>query len=174
MFLQVETMNTSTPTQPPVRQDRLIQEEIHDTYKLRGKLKEPTRCPQCGAIYRKGRWTWHAVIEGEAHEQLCSACHRSNDKYPAGEISISGKFAMAHKKDILRLARNIEATEKNEHPLNRIMETRDLGDELQLTTTDVHLPRRIGKAIADAWEGDLDIHFDEGGYFTSIVWRREK
>ena len=37
------------------------------------------------------------------------------------------------------------------------MAIRDLGDELQLTTTDVHLPRRIGKAIEDAWEGDLDM-----------------
>lgn len=28
------------------RHDRLIQERVHDTYKLRGKLAEPTVCPQ--------------------------------------------------------------------------------------------------------------------------------
>ena len=166
-------MNTSTPTQPPVRQDRLIREEVHDTYKLRGKLSEPTRCPQCGAVYHKGRWSWTAKSSADADEQLCSACHRENDQYPAGEVTISGQFAMQHKDEILRLAHNIESTEKSEHPMNRIIEIRDLGDEIQITTTDVHLPRRIGKAIQDAWDGSLDIHFDAGGYFTSIVWQRD-
>lgn len=166
-------MNTSTPTQPPVRQDRLIREEVHDTYKLRGKLSEPTRCPQCGAVYHKGRWSWTASAGADADEQLCSACHRENDHYPAGEVTISGRFAMKNKDEILRLAHNIENVEKNEHPMNRIIEIRDLGDEIQITTTDVHLPRRIGKAIQDAWDGSLDIHFDAGGYFTSIVWQRD-
>ena len=166
-------MNTSTPTQPPVRHDRLIREEVHDTYKLPGKLSEPTRCPQCGAVYHKGRWSWTATVGANAHDQLCSACHRENDHYPAGEVTISGDFAIAHKDEILRLAHNIETTEKSEHPLNRIIEIRDLGDEIQITTTDVHLPRRIGKAIQDAWDGNLDIHFDAGGYFASIVWQRD-
>ena len=166
-------MNTSTPTRPPVRHDRLIREEVHDTYKLPGKLSEPTRCPQCGAVYHKGRWSWTATVGADAHDQLCSACHRENDHYPAGEVTISGDFAIAHKDEILRLAHNIETTEKSEHPLNRIIEIRDLGDEIQITTTDVHLPRRIGKAIQDAWDGNLDIHFDAGGYFASIVWQRD-
>lgn len=166
-------MNTSTPTQPPVRHDRLIREEVHDTYKLPGKLSEPTRCPQCGAVYHKGRWSWTATVGADAHDQLCSACHRENDHYPAGEVTLSGDFAIAHKDEILRLVHNIETTEKSEHPLNRIIEIRDLGDEIQITTTDVHLPRRIGKAIQDAWDGNLDIHFDAGGYFASIVWRRD-
>lgn len=166
-------MNTSTPTQPPVRHDRLIREEVHDTYKLPGKLSEPTRCPQCGAVYHKGRWSWTATVGADAHDQLCSACHRENDHYPAGEVTLSGDFAIAHKDEILRLVHNIETTEKSEHPLNRIIEIRDLGDEIQITTTDVHLPRRIGKAIQDAWDGNLDIHFDASGYFASIVWRRD-
>lgn len=166
-------MKTSTPTNPPVRRDRLIREKVHDTYKLLGKLSEPTRCPQCGAVYHKGRWSWTASVEAGADEQLCCACHRMNDHYPAGEVTISGAFAIQHKDEILRLAHNIEDVEKSEHPMNRIIDIRDLGDEIQLTTTDVHLPRRIGKAIQDAWDGRLDIHFDKDGYFTSIVWQRD-
>jgi len=81
-------MKISAPTQPPERRDRLLREQVHDTYKRRGQLKEPARCPGCGAVYRKGR--------------------------------------------------------------------------------------QIGKAIHDAWKGELNIHFDEGGYFTRISWRREE
>lgn len=166
-------MKTSTPTRPPERHDRLIREQFHDTYKLRGKLKEPTRCPQCGAVYHKGRWSWTAKNEADADEQLCTACRRSNDNCPAGEVTLAGEFVIRHRDEILSLARNIEATEKREHPMNRIIEIRDVDDQIRLTTTDVHLPRRIGKAIQDAWDGNLDVHFDEEGYFTRIVWRRD-
>lgn len=164
---------TSRTSISPERRDRLIKERIHDTYKLRRKLAEPTRCPQCGALYAQGRWTWpQHPVEG-ADEQLCSACHRINDNYPAGELTLSGAFLEQHKGEIIGLARNLEAAEKAEHPMNRIIEIRDLAGELLITTTDVHLPARIGKAVQSAWEGALDIHFDEEAYFTSIVWRRD-
>ena len=42
----------------PVRRDKLIQERVHDTYKIWGKLPEPTECPDCGAVWHKGRWQW--------------------------------------------------------------------------------------------------------------------
>jgi hypothetical protein len=47
------------------------------------------------------------------------------------------------------------------------------GDALVITTTDVHLPRRIGHAIVDAYKGDLDTHYDRDGYFARIRWRRD-
>ena len=165
-------MKTTTP-QRPQRQDRRIQERVHDTYKLRGKLTEPTRCPQCAAVYHNGRWIWSASAPQQANEQLCSACHRINDNYPAGEVTLSGSFVKSHEDEIIRLARNIEATEKDEHPMNRIISVRDQEDGLLITTTDVHLPQRIAKAIRNAWSGELDIHFDNAGYFTSIVWHRD-
>jgi hypothetical protein len=157
------------------RRDRMIRENVHDTYKLGGKLPEPTRCPRCRAIYVDGRWTWNYAAGGSlaASERICSACHRIADNYPAGEVTLSGTFLAAHKDEILGLARNLEETEKAEHPMNRIIAVREVADQVQITTTDVHLPRRIGKAIQSAWGGELDIHFDEEGYFTSITWDRD-
>jgi len=155
------------------RHDRIIEEHVHDTYKLRGKLAEPTRCPQCGAVYHKGRWQWMDPAPAGAAEALCSACHRTNDVYPAGEVTLSGRFVAAHKQEIINLARNLETEEKREHAMNRIIGIREAPEELLITTTDVHLPRRIGKAVQAAFEGNLDVHFDKGGYFTSINWHRD-
>ena len=150
-----------------------LRERRHDTYKLRGKLQEPTVCPQCGATYHKGRWTWEEIPDAPTDSQLCQACHRINDRYPAGELAVQGGFLASHKQEILNLARNIEEAEKNEHPLNRIMDIEELDDGLRITTTDIHLPRRIGEALSKAWDGDLDMHYDEDGYFIRLTWRRE-
>lgn len=35
----------------PIRHDRLVQEQVHDTYKSKHKPVEPMRCPQCGAVF---------------------------------------------------------------------------------------------------------------------------
>jgi hypothetical protein len=49
-------------THPPgfhlVRRDQLVQEAEHDAYKSKGKLPEPTVCPDCGAVYHAGHWQW--------------------------------------------------------------------------------------------------------------------
>jgi len=155
------------------RQIRNLRERTHDTYKLPGKLPEPTVCPQCGASYRKGRWTWKALPAGAVHEQLCQACQRINDRYPAGEVSILGAFVAAHKEEIINLAQNTEQKEKSEHPLNRIMNIEQIDDGIRITTTDTHLPRRIAEAIDSAWNGDLDMHYDKEGCFIRLSWRRD-
>lgn len=166
-------MGTSTQTLAPERQDRLIRERVHDTYRLRGQLKGTARCPDCGAVYNRGRWSWTAAAPRSAPEIVCSACQRIADGYPAGEMTLTGTFAAAHRQEILNLVRNIEKTENDEHPMNRIIDIREESDRLLITTTDVHLPRRIGRALYRAWEGDLDIHFDEAGYYTRISWHRD-
>jgi hypothetical protein len=72
------------------------------------------------------------------------------------------------------LARNLEASEKDEHPLNRIMAIEErTEDELVITTTDIHLPRRIGEAVQRAFHGDLQLHYDQENYFVRVDWQRD-
>ena len=40
-----------------LRREQLLQELVHDSYKAGHKLPEPTRCPECGATFHRGRWT---------------------------------------------------------------------------------------------------------------------
>ncbi|HEU4620326.1 MAG TPA: BCAM0308 family protein [Gammaproteobacteria bacterium] len=157
----------------PMRQDRLIRERIHDPYKLRQKLPEPTRCPRCGAVFEKGRWAWSRVPVTGAHEELCQACHRIEDDYPAGEVHVRGAYVSDHKDEIVGLMRNIEQAENAEHPLNRIMRIDETDEGLVVKTTDIHLPHAIGHALNDAWDGELAVHYDEEGYFARVEWRRD-
>lgn len=152
---------------------RAQRDHIIDPYKLVAKLHEPTFCPQCGAVYHQGRWKWMPRPE-DAQPSLCQACHRINDHFPAGIITLTGKFVGPHKDEIVRLVRHLEEAEKSEHPLNRIMDIDDkVPDRLEISTTDIHLPRRIADELRRTYKGEHTEHFDEGGYFVRIGWHRD-
>ncbi|HEY0834474.1 MAG TPA: BCAM0308 family protein [Azospirillum sp.] len=154
----------------PERRDRLIQEHIHDPYMTRLKMADPAVCPTCGAVYEQGRWR-HGLRPVDAGEAVCPACHRIADRCPAGIVTLEGAFVRDHRAELLALIRHQHEQEHAEHPLHRIMDIRDTADGLEVTTTDIHLPRRIGEALRRSHQGDLDLHFDEGEYFARVHWR---
>lgn len=163
----------SSTGERPQRRDRLIRERVHDPYKTRLKLPEPTICPQCGAAWKAGRWQWVEQRPQSANMEMCQACHRINDKYPAGVLTLSGNFLGAHRQEITHLIHNTENAEKDEHPLHRIMEIEEQEGKTIVTTTDIHLPRRIGQAIHNAYEGEFNFNYDEAGYFIRVNWCRD-
>jgi len=154
------------------RRDQFQREHMHDPYKSRQKLTEPAVCRQCGAVYHAGRWQW-SPVPPNAHEDLCSACHRINDAYPAGKLTLAGPFVKAHRDEILALARHQEELEKGEHPLHRIMDVSTEPDDMTITTTDIHLPRRIGGAVHRAFHGNLDVDYVHDTYFVRVHWQRD-
>jgi hypothetical protein len=149
-----------------------LEEHIHDPYRSSVKLRTPVRCAQCAATYRNGRWTWERMATAASPTVLCPACRRSNDHCPAGEITLRGAFLMRHADEMVRLIRNIEKAESSEHPLHRIMAIARSPTRIVVTTTDIHLPRRIGHALENAWGGTLNTHYDEAGYFVRARWER--
>jgi NMD protein affecting ribosome stability and mRNA decay len=146
-------------------------EYLHDTYKLRGKLPEPTLCPRCGAVFHKGRWTW-APRPARAHEEVCPACHRIADKYPAGMLHLSGSFLQTHREEVLGVVRHQEAQAKKEHPLCRLIGIEETDDGIEVMTTDTHLPRRIGEALWHAYHGELNLHYAEDARLLRMSWKR--
>ena len=168
-------MKSGQPSSPAGRPGRRIagraqRDHILDPYQARQKLPEPTACRQCGAVYHHGRWQW-GLRQADAHEDLCPACHRISDGLPAGIVTLHGGFTAQRKDEMIGLARNEEAAEKGEHPLNRIISIDETAEGLVISTTDIHLPRRLGEALKRAFHGKLDMHFDEAGYFVRVDWQ---
>ena len=166
-------MKPNRSTTRLIRGNPFLKEQVHDPYRAHEKLKDAIGCPQCGARYRNGHWTWPQNDTREFRSELCPACRRTNDHYPAGELVLSGSFVASHRGELLRVANNIGELEKAQHPLHRIMAIDEDGDEIVIHTTDVHLPHRIGHALKDAWGGALETHYDPDGYFARCVWGRD-
>ncbi len=153
------------------RRDRLIQDARHDPYRSQRKLREPARCPGCGAVFRDGRWQW-LEDSTAVPVSLCPACQRIKDAYPAGFVTLSGEFLQEHREEILGLVHNVEEREKAQHPLKRIMEIRDEAGEISITTTDLHLARSIGDALHHAYAGELDYEYAKGADSLRVTWKR--
>lgn len=155
----------------PRRNDRLIKERVHDSYKMRRKPAGPVTCPDCGAVFARGRWSW-AEQPADAKPQLCAACRRTRDRCPAAWVHIAGDFFGAHRDDLEGLIRQVEAKEKGEHPLHRIMAIQQDGPEVVITTTDAHLARAIGDALFRAHEGQLDYDYEPASPNLRVKWTR--
>jgi NMD protein affecting ribosome stability and mRNA decay len=154
------------------RRDSMFEERVHDAYKAKHKLPEPTVCPQCGAVFHEGRWQC-LPVPADAHQEPCPACHRIHDHFPAGFVTLQGEFFLAHREEIMHLAHNVEEHERTEHPLKRIMEIEEKDDGATLvTTTDIHLARGIGEAIHHAYQGDLEFHYNPQEYLLRVSWTR--
>ena len=156
------------------RMDRLIHERVHDPYKTKSKLPEPTVCPNCCAVFKEGRWQWADCWPIDAHRQVCQACHRTKDGYPAGIVTVNGSFAISHRGEILHLARHQEQQENREHPLHRIMGIEEKPNSIVIKTTDIHLPRAIGEALRHAYKGSLELRYTQESYFVDVKWSRER
>jgi len=83
---------------------------------------------------------------------------------------LHGPFGRQQIEEMVHLVRHQEEAEKSEHPLNRIISIDKNAEGIVVSTTDIHLPRRIGEAVKRAFHGTLDEHFDKGGYFVRVNW----
>jgi hypothetical protein len=87
-------------------------------------------------------------------------------------VTITGNFKDVQREQVQGVIRNAEAREMKEHPLSRIMGIERRPEGLVISTTDTHLPRRIGEALKHAYRGDLDFHYDRDEDFIRVNWAR--
>jgi hypothetical protein len=52
------------------------------------------------------------------------------------------------------------------------MKIEDQDDGIQITTTDIHLARGIGEALHNAYQGELEYHYNEQENLLRVVWQR--
>ncbi|MCR4295598.1 MAG: BCAM0308 family protein [Elusimicrobia bacterium] len=155
------------------RSSREIRDRIADPYKRTSKHPQPVVCSGCGALFSRGRWRWTPRPPQRAARELCQACRRVKDAYPAGVVTLRGAYLREHADEIIGLARHEEKAEMADHPMHRIMAVERGRDRLVIKTTDIHLPGRIGRAVARACKGELDLKYAKDAYFVRVGWSRD-
>lgn len=139
----------------------------------RDKYADDTVCPDCGAVFLKGKWTWAQPLrEEDVASMVCPACRQIKNDQAGGILMLSGSFVTAHREDILNRLRNIEKVEKNDHPLQRIMAIIDKGEDVEVRATSGHLVARMAKALKSDFNGELELSFLREENCARANWRR--
>lgn len=155
------------------RRDRLIKEKRHDAYKETQKLPDPTLCTECGVLFTDGRWVWTGTEE-QVNRTVCPACRRISEKNPAGFVDIQGEFFDGRRDEVENLIYNTEKAETLERPMERLIQVRHNGGVTHVTTTGVHIARRIGDAVARAYSGETTINYLDGEKRVRISVERQE
>jgi NMD protein affecting ribosome stability and mRNA decay len=149
-----------------------LRPERENAYQATEKYSDGTLCPECGAVFLKGKWKWAKAPKGESISKLCPACRQIEDDYAGGVLMLSGSFVQAHREDILNRVRNVEKAEKEEHPLERIMTIAEKAEGLEIRATSEHLVARMGKALKSDFGGELELSFAKEEHFARAHWSR--
>ena len=148
--------------------------KLQNPYASREKFPFNTKCPDCGAVFDKGRWSWTSPDPSRpVHETVCPACRQTHDGYAGGVLTLSGSFLTSHRDDIVNRIHNVEKAVKDEHPLQRVMSIVEEGDTVEIFTTSEHLVARLGKSLKRDFKGELEITFADEDKFARVSWKRD-
>ena len=141
---------------------------------------EPAECLSCGALYVGRRW----VLPETAHESpkhqewrpqrtvTCPACKQIKDGLPSGFVHLKGRFLADHRGEIERLVLAEAGRAAVDNPLGRIMELKEAGEELVVSTTTEHLAKRLGQALEKAFAGHVRYDFSHENKLARVYWER--
>ncbi len=148
-----------------------------DPYLPKEGPNDMAACKKCHAVYHNKRWSIDEGLNKKRGDNkktllvLCPACQKIRDKYPEGFVTLKGDYLKEHKQDILNLIKHEEGKAIELNPLERIIELKDRGDIVDITTTHEKLAQRIGKKVHKACQGELEIKWTKDK-ITRVVWQR--
>jgi hypothetical protein len=126
-------------------------------------------CKECGIVQRAGEWRFETPRSAQLATGLCPACQRVRDRYPAGTLRIPQPF-LARRDEVLGLIRNVEAAERPDHPLERLMGVEESDGQLVVTTTGVHLARKIAHRLAKQFHRKPRFRYADGEDLVHVDW----
>ncbi|MBT1071302.1 BCAM0308 family protein [Pelotalea chapellei] len=149
-----------------------------DVYISDAGMKEVAVCTGCKALYWNKRWypdeSASAGLSNDMirSEVLCPACHRMQDNNPAGIVTYSGEYLHDHEREILSTIKNTEERARIKNPLARIMEIKQEGGSMTVSTTDDKLAQKLGRDIYKAYSGSLEYQWSRENRFVRVNWNR--
>jgi NMD protein affecting ribosome stability and mRNA decay len=124
-------------------------------------------------LFSEGRWVWKGTEE-EVNTTVCPACRRITERNPAGFVDIHGDFFHGRGQEIENLIYNTEKAETLDRPMERLIQVVRDEDGTRVTTTGVHIARRIGDAVARAYSSESTIEYLDGEKRVRISVERQE
>ena len=143
-----------------------------DVYLPKRGLPEGALCKGCGIVYHNKRWQSESTKGESECEVFCPACQRMEDHNPAGVVTLSGPYLAAHKDEILNTIKQQEVKSREKNPIGRIMEIKEEGDRITVTTTEDKLAQKLGREVYKSQKGELHYQWSHDQHMVRVEWMR--
>ena len=140
------------------------------------KLKEPTVCDRCGAVFMGRTWRRDHPVTHIALTRsdwaTCPACEQSRNQIAYGRILFKGIYVREHEDAIRRRIGNVAARAEYTQPQRRVISATWEGNDFEVLTTSQKLAHRIVTEIKKAFGGTTTYSWSgkDGSLFAT--WRR--
>jgi NMD protein affecting ribosome stability and mRNA decay len=143
-----------------------------DVYISKRAMPEGALCKKCGIVYHNKRWQLERIPGGSNCEVTCPACQRIADHNPGGVVTLSGPYLAVHKDEILNAIKQQEAKSREKNPIGRIMEIKEEGGNITVTTTEDKLAQKLGREIYKSQKGELHYQWSHDQHMVRVEWMR--
>lgn len=135
-------------------------------------------CPHCQAVYYKKAWhnnseLFATISQDPAAAQQCPACQKIQNNTPLGILTLENIEDAEHRQMLINTIENIGQRSQERDSQERIMKIEEVGDRLEVYTTENQLAAGIGRQIKKAFGGKLKINFTPQRHHDSlarVVW----
>jgi NMD protein affecting ribosome stability and mRNA decay len=149
--------------------------KTHPSEAARGRLREPSVCERCGAIFARRVWRAGRKVSGSllarAHWTVCPACEQAGASVGFGRVLIRGPYARLHEEAIRRRIANVAARSAATQPERRLSAIERRGDVLEVVTTSQKLAHRIAHELRKAFRGRATYTWSDDGTLLA-TWER--
>jgi hypothetical protein len=94
------------------------------------------------------------------------------DHNPGGVVTLSGPYLATHKDEILNSIKQQEAKSREKNPIGRIMEIREEGGSITVTTTEDKLAQKLGREVYKSQKGELHYQWSHDQHMVRVQWMR--
>ncbi|HZP42151.1 MAG TPA: hypothetical protein VFD84_11675 [Candidatus Binatia bacterium] len=149
--------------------------KTHAGEATRGRLREPSVCARCGAVFARRVWHTGRQASGpllaRAHWTTCPACEQAGASVGFGRVLVRGPYARLHEDAIRRRIANVAARSASTQPERRLSAIERRGDVLEIVTTSQKLAHRIAHELRKAFRGRATYAWSDDGTLLA-TWER--
>src|SRR5262249_20901160 len=123
------------------------------------RLREPTFCARCGAVFLRKTWRHSHALNEEQLERaewgFCPACQQVGHQEGQGRLLIKGAAAAASLEIIEQRIQNVAKRAAKTQPERRLVSVDAHDGELEVLTTSQKLAHRLAHELKKAFGGQV-------------------
>jgi NMD protein affecting ribosome stability and mRNA decay len=149
--------------------------KTHAAEAARGRLREPSVCRRCGAVFARRVWQPARKATGallaRAHWTTCPACEQADAATGFGRVIVRGPYAERHENALRRRIANVARRASSNQPERRISAVERRDGVLEVVTTSQKLAHRIVHELTKAFRGRARYAWSDDGTLLA-TWER--